>query len=62
MTTKRERRAGNARAIRAYENSGFVEEGRERESAPLDGEWHDDAITGVLEGQHRGRQALSGRS
>jgi RimJ/RimL family protein N-acetyltransferase len=40
--------ADNHRAIRCYLACGFVEEGRERESALVDGEWHDDVIMGVL--------------
>lgn len=38
----------NTRAIRAYEKCGFVVEGRERESAHVDGKWHDDVMMGVL--------------
>ena len=41
--------AHNARAIRAYRKCGFVEEGREREAALIDGAWHDDLIMGVLD-------------
>lgn len=40
--------AYNERAIRCYLACGFVEEGRERESAYVDGHWHDDVIMGVL--------------
>lgn len=40
--------AYNERAIRCYRACGFVEEGRERESAYVDGRWHDDVIMGVL--------------
>jgi RimJ/RimL family protein N-acetyltransferase len=39
----------NTRAIRAYEKCGFVVEGRERESARVDGKWHDDVMMGVLD-------------
>ncbi|MFL4471162.1 GNAT family N-acetyltransferase [Tateyamaria armeniaca] len=39
----------NARAIAAYEKVGFVVEGRERESALIAGEWHDDLILGLLD-------------
>jgi RimJ/RimL family protein N-acetyltransferase len=39
----------NKRAIRAYEKSGFVIEGRERESAFVNGAWHDDVMMGLLE-------------
>jgi len=40
--------AYNRRAIRAYEKCGFVVEGRERESALVDGTWHDDVMMGLL--------------
>lgn len=46
--------AYNGRAIRAYERCGFVVEGREREAAHVDDEWHDDVIMGVLEHEFRG--------
>jgi RimJ/RimL family protein N-acetyltransferase len=41
--------AFNARAIRAYEKCGFRVEGRERETAFVDGRWHDDLIMGILD-------------
>jgi RimJ/RimL family protein N-acetyltransferase len=41
--------AYNRRAIRAYEKCGFVIEGREREAALVNGEWHDDVMMGLLE-------------
>jgi RimJ/RimL family protein N-acetyltransferase len=41
--------ADNARAIRCYEKCGFTIEGRERQAALVDGEWHDDLIMGILE-------------
>lgn len=41
--------AYNTRAIRAYEKCGFIREGIERESALVDGVWHDDIIMSVLE-------------
>lgn len=41
--------AYNTRAIRSYEKSGFVVEGREREAGFVDGEWHDDIMMGVLD-------------
>lgn len=41
--------AFNVRAIRCYAKCGFVEEGREREAARIDGVWHDDVIMGVLD-------------
>lgn len=40
--------AFNTRAIAAYEKVGFVQEGREREAALIDGEWFDDMIMGLL--------------
>lgn len=43
----------NERAIRAYEKCGFQVEGRERETAFLDGKWHDDLIMGLLEHELR---------
>jgi RimJ/RimL family protein N-acetyltransferase len=41
--------AFNTRAIACYARCGFVEEGREREAAYVDGAWHDDVIMGVLD-------------
>ncbi|WP_282611284.1 GNAT family N-acetyltransferase [Pelagibius sp. Alg239-R121] len=38
----------NERAIRCYKSVGFVEEGRERETAFIKGEWCDDLIMGLL--------------
>ncbi len=38
----------NQRAIAAYRKVGFIEEGRERESACIGGKWHDDIIMGLL--------------
>lgn len=43
--------AYNERAIRAYQKCGFLIEGRERETAYLDGKWHDDIIMGILENE-----------
>ena len=40
--------AGNQRAIRCYQARGFVAEGRERQSARMGDEWHDDVIMGCL--------------
>lgn len=40
--------AYNERAIRAYQKCGFVVEGRERETALVDGVWHDDLMMGLL--------------
>ena len=41
--------AVNERAIRSYQKCGFKIEGRECETAFLDGKWHDDLIMGLLE-------------
>jgi RimJ/RimL family protein N-acetyltransferase len=41
--------AYNKRAIRAYEKCGFVVEGRERETAYVNGGWHDDIMMGLLD-------------
>lgn len=40
--------AFNQRAIRCYRACGFALEGRERQSARVDGQWHDDLIMGIL--------------
>ena len=40
--------AFNERAIAAYKKVGFVEEGRERESALIGQNWQDDLIMGLL--------------
>lgn len=48
--------AYNKRAIRSYEKSGFRQEGIERESALIDGQWHSDVIMGILVGEWRSRQ------
>jgi len=41
--------ASNARAIASYRKCGFVDEGRERESALVEGRWQDDLIMGLLD-------------
>jgi RimJ/RimL family protein N-acetyltransferase len=41
--------AYNKRAIRSYQKCGFVIEGREREAGPVNGQWHDDVIMGLLD-------------
>jgi RimJ/RimL family protein N-acetyltransferase len=41
--------SGNARAIACYRKCGFVEEGREREAALVNGSWQDDVIMGLLD-------------
>jgi len=40
--------AFNHGAIASYRKCGFVQEGRERESRWLDGQWYDDIIMAVL--------------
>jgi RimJ/RimL family protein N-acetyltransferase len=45
----------NERAIRAYEKSGFVIEGRARESIWRDGRWWDEISMSVLASEWRGR-------
>jgi len=45
--------AYNTRAIRCYLRCGFVEEGRERETAYVGGRWHDDVVMGILEHEAR---------
>ena len=44
----------NERAIRCYEGCGFRVEGRERESARIDGAYYDDLIMGILAAEHHG--------
>lgn len=45
--------AHNERAIASYLKSGFREEGRERDSAFIEGRWIDDLIMSVLEDEYR---------
>lgn len=47
--------ASNERAIRCYKACGFVEEGRERESAYVAGTWEDDLIMAILAAEYRGQ-------
>lgn len=42
----------NSRAIRAYQKCGFVIEGREREAAFVDGDWHDDVVMAILDTEY----------
>jgi len=49
--------AYNKRAIRAYEKCGFVIEGRERETALVNGAWHDDIMMGLLEHEFQALEA-----
>jgi RimJ/RimL family protein N-acetyltransferase len=44
----------NQRAIAAYRTCGFVQEGIERESAWIDGHWHNDLIMSILEHEYFG--------
>lgn len=46
-------RAYNHRAIRAYQKCGFVIEGREREAAWVNAQWHDDVVMGLLDRELR---------
>ena len=50
----------NERAIRAYRRSGFVVEGRSRESIWRDGRWWDELAMSVLESDWRQMQARAG--
>jgi len=43
----------NTRAIACYRACGFLEEGRERQAALVDGTWHDFVIMGILESDWR---------
>jgi RimJ/RimL family protein N-acetyltransferase len=45
----------NARAVRAYEKSGFKVEGTLREEMRVDGAWHDLIYMGVLAGEFAAR-------
>jgi len=49
--------AYNKRAIRAYQKCGFVVEGRERETAFVNGAWHDDIMMGLLEHEFQALEA-----
>ncbi|MEL6691294.1 MAG: GNAT family protein, partial [Pseudomonadota bacterium] len=49
--------AFNARAIRAYEKIGFVQEGVERQSALIGSEWHDDVLLGLIASDFAARRA-----
>ena len=46
--------AYNERAIRCYQKCGFIIEGRERETAFVNGKWHDDIMMGLLSREFRG--------
>ena len=45
--------AFNERAIASYLKCGFTQEGVERESAWIDGEWFDDLMMSILEDEYR---------
>ena len=49
--------ATNERALRSYRALGFLEEGRERQSARTDDGWQDDVIMGLLASEWRARAA-----
>jgi RimJ/RimL family protein N-acetyltransferase len=49
--------ASNARAIACYRKCGFIEEGREREAALVEGGWQDDLIMGLLDHEFAARVA-----
>ena len=50
----------NARAIRAYEKSGFVREGVARENALVDGVRYDDVVMSILEREYRAQPCAAG--
>ncbi|MCC6166728.1 MAG: GNAT family N-acetyltransferase [Caldilineaceae bacterium] len=52
--------AYNARAIRAYEKAGFVQEGIEREGALINGRWESDVWMSILEQEYAARDRGSG--
>jgi RimJ/RimL family protein N-acetyltransferase len=45
--------AGDQHALACLRACGFAQEGRERESAFVDGGWHDEVVLGVLEQEYR---------
>lgn len=45
--------AYNEGAIRAYAKCGFIVEGQERETAFVDGTWHDDVMMGLLSTEYQ---------
>ncbi|MCI2424239.1 GNAT family N-acetyltransferase [Saccharopolyspora sp. K220] len=47
--------AFNERAIACYTTCGFVIEGRERETALIDGRWHDDVMMSILDHEYHDR-------
>jgi hypothetical protein len=53
--------AYNLRAIRAYEKCGFRIEGREREAALVDGQWHDDVMMGMLDREYASTRGIDDR-
>ncbi len=52
--------AYNTRAIACYRACGFIEEGRERQAALVDGTWHDFVVMGILEYDwHRSAESVA---
>ena len=51
--------AYNTRAIACYRACGFVEEGRERQAALVDGTWHDFVVMGILESDCRPAESVT---
>src|SRR5262245_60608992 len=49
--------AFNHRAIACYRKCGFVQEGLERDSSLIGGEWHSDVMMSILEQEYRKQQA-----
>lgn len=49
--------AFNEPAIACYRRCGFVEEGRERETCRVDGQWQDDLVMAVLDREFRAADA-----
>jgi RimJ/RimL family protein N-acetyltransferase len=47
----------NLGGIRAYENAGFVKEGRYRESVLHDGRWYDDVLMSILDHEWASRRS-----
>lgn len=48
--------AFNQRAIKAYENAGYIQEGRQREVYFHDGAFHDQVLLSLLSGEYFARQ------
>ncbi|MCZ4124731.1 GNAT family N-acetyltransferase [Streptomyces sp. H39-S7] len=52
--------SGNERAMRAFEKTGFREEGRRRKAVLVAGEWHDNVLFGML--REEWRESADGRN